>query len=912
MSTPTMLVNLGPGGMPVARRQMIDDMATTDQQHHLPSPAFRGGPGGPGINQHQLEYPQSRSSMSSAGSLNRPSSRTSTSSGEANSRSSAMHSPSSKLSFFGGRKKKQQVMDEEYDDFDDDKQIYASQGDISVSMKDLSGLRDRDRYPTMGNDPSAGRTMSMISSFDTTPIIPMLGQAEYRKTMSSHRNQVLRSDYPPGPMMNAGLPNGFSPHTHHGSPPFAPHGRAMPSQEMARMRNMPNAAGPQTAYDYSHSKPVGPGALAAQGRSMSLGFTGGPSPKGMGPRQGNMYPQHHAPSDLLPAYGTPPLGPVDERRSNSSERTLNGARGISPSDQSYTSMANRPHPTTASLEPLQSHLEHPRSGSRSSSKTGSSYPADNSMSRPNSQSLTSSSSSTSSSPSLESGSTVSLKPTESHSTSAREPVVTKTIGVGTDHIETKDRATSPLPSRLEAHEANVLPNQEILDSIPTQTPPVGIMQDDQNIDLVERASSPISVSPQLSDSGHSLARSTPTSSSQRSPVLTQHMDDLKEQNLSLLNEVRLVTSELADSIRRELDIPESVDLEPYAGLTDVEDLSLNHLERAKMVIHFQAQLDLERRKRQFAEDKLRSSSEAHSSTNLEQLYGVVDLDHRLASVQNQLSRKEVENEEMRRELENMKEKFHELELETAGLKTGTIPELQSHVQDLELLTAAGNPIELLQNIEELKVENKKLTSIIEENSSRGPIAEKVKTIESQRDALRDALRSLRERKDHEIRQYAAKVRQLDSKLEKERLVNNQLQRKCVQGLLTTSALSSPAVDSFGTSDNFHLQLPSRSQVGSHSSPDLPLSKSDKRDSPARNLSPIIILPFNTPSPAPSPVIEIGKDPSWVGSSHREHLPDAKFSNLSAGDGESSPRSGVSLSLPNGRTEQLPLFLAGLS
>lgn len=910
MSAPTMLANIGPGGMPMARRQMIDDMGMTDQQHHLPSPAFRGGPGGPGVNQHQLEYPHSRSSMSSAGSLNRPSSRTSISSGEANSRSPAMQSPSSKLSFFGGRKKKQQVVDEGYDDFDDEKEEYTNQGDVSVSMKDLSGLRDRDRYPTMGNDPNAGRTMSMTSTFDTTPIIPMLGQSDYRKNVSSHRNQMLRSDYPPGPMMNAGPPNGFPPPTHHGSPPFGPHGRAMSPQEMARLRNMSNSVGPQPAYDHSHPKPIGPGALAAQGRSMSLGLPGGPSPKGMGPRQGNMYPQHHAPPDLLPPHGTPPLGPVEERRSNSSERVFNGGRGISPSDQSYGSMPNKPQPNIASLEPSQSHLEHPRSGSRSSSKTAS-YPADDSMSRPNSQSLTSSSSS---SPSLESGSTIPFKPTELLSTSVREPVVTKTIGVGTDHIETIDRATSPLLMSLESHEAKVLPNQEILETIPTQTPPVGIMQDDQNIDLVERASSPIPVSPQFSDSGHVLARSTPTSTPQPSPVLTQHMDDLKEQNLSLLNEVRLVTSELADSIRRELGIPESLDLETDTGLNNIEDLSMNHLERAKMVVHFQAQLDLERRKRQIAEDKLRSLSGVHSSTNLEQLYGVVDLDHRLASVENQLSRKELENDEMREELEDMKEKFHELELETAALKTGTIPELQSHVQDLELLTAAGNPIELLQNIEELKVENKKLTSIIEENSSRGPIAEKVKTIESQRDALRDALRSLRERKDHEIRQYAAKVRQLDSKLEKERLVNSQLQRKYVQGLITTSALSSPAVDSFGTAgDNFHLQLPSRSRLGSHSSPQLPLFNSEKRDSPARTLSPIIILPFSTPSPAPSPVIEIGKDPSWVSSSHREHLPDTtKFSSLGTGDSDSSPRGGLSLSLPNGRTEQLPLSLAGLS
>lgn len=272
---------------------------------------------------------------------------------------------------------------------------------------------------------------------------------------------------------------------------------------------------------------------------------------------------------------------------------------------------------------------------------------------------------------------------------------------------------------------------------------------------------------------------------------TREVSELRSMNKTLLDEIRLVTGELADAIRRELGVsdvgeyvspPSSPEDNNSGGVS--RRASLAPAQRAQKMVLLQTQLDLERRKRRLAEGR------APELAN----YNAAELEAQLAERERLLRNEQRETALLRDKITSMTSEMEELQLETSQLKNGILPELKSHVADLEVLTAAGNPIELLKEIEELKVENKKLQNLVNENSTRGPIGEKIKTVEGQRDALRTALRNLRERNDHEVRQATDRVRQLETKLERERLVNAQLQRKIAQ----TRSVSSPMSDSFKT------------------------------------------------------------------------------------------------------------------
>lgn len=89
--------------------------------------------------------------------------------------------------------------------------------------------------------------------------------------------------------------------------------------------------------------------------------------------------------------------------------------------------------------------------------------------------------------------------------------------------------------------------------------------------------------------------------------------------------------------------------------------------------------------------------------------------------------------------------------------------------------------------------------------------EKILAIEGQRDALREALRSQRERKDHEIKTLSERVRQLEHRLEKERHATVSVQQKLLNlpsssgpsslPLTSTSSSVSIATGSAGSGTN---------------------------------------------------------------------------------------------------------------
>lgn len=692
----------------------------------------------------------------------------------------------------------------DYEDNDDD----AGDGaniDTSMTQMDINsitGLRDRDRYPTVQKDsPSSpnpggaggagGRTMSISSTmssgyFDTAPIIPTFRGTngnqtnnQYRKNLTNARKAAFRtSDIPP-----------FAPGS---GPPMSPqqqppHGRG--SMMNPQYRPPPPPGGPpRPSYGAS------PRLNSMSGPPPSVDFTGQGGPNGRAMSLTAGVPPGFAPPGAK-------AGPPAQRSSRPPSRMS--------SQQQF--MTNGLQQMQLATSPLPNYK-------RVSAST---------MTDP--INIATSSSTGHSSPSM-SNSTVDL-------------------GVQTDDTSL---STSSSPYVL---------------------PPLSGVNNDVDANGHAKSLTPVILSP----------------ADQRS--LTEkdnHISELEAMNKSLLDEVRLVTGELSDSIRRELGLAQLDDSERDEQGRDATSLALK-------ISTLESQLDLERRKRLLAESKLQSAGH----TSYLEGYDMIEIERELAERDRLFQNEQRENELLRENISKLSGEFEDLQLESNQLKTGILPELRSHVEDLELLTAAGNPIELLKQIEELKVENKKIQSLMEENSTRGPLGEKLKAVEQQRDVLREALRSLRERKDHEVRQTADRVRQLESKLEKEKVLSNQMQRKLVQ---TRAAASSPINPTFPVISSKHSSSSSANNSGSEiispsrdeyfDASSVGAAGHQQRSASGSLHPPSFAFETSERTRSASPVsFEISHEPTWLDSDSRYGRPRQTL-----------------LNMPKNRTEHMPLSL----
>lgn len=689
--------SFGPGGMPRARRQLFDDQLipeepTLAQMQPKYSPNF-----GQGYYPQQQPYPQQpyRSSQSSLG-IARPSSSNS------NRISSATSATSSKLSFFSGFKKKNQ------DDFDkDDGELVdypgSFNGDASatISMNQIGSLRDRDRYPSltsespsMSGQNNTGRTMSLrsMSNFDTTPIIPTFtstpnggkSQAKmYRQSIANSHRQMLRGEgYPIPPPSNANFQQ-----------PYSPPDKSMPNGPVDSVRARSASS---LGYHYQQPRPS-----EFAGRAMSMG--------------GNGY-----------VRGPPPVNGNSRPMARRSFPNQYGTNGPNPNSSSGRPPINNQHPPMH----IQS-SQGPGYGinpgyvvrSRSiSSKSNSPNSSPNTMSRPNSgQTLPSTA-----------DEMFGQKPVSSH------PIVKGEIN---DSVSaTNGGQHSSVPNK--AYSRSGLVN--------TATP-CAQKTDEKSHSSAERAGSTDSSSScdgdellENSSNGTCVSSESKTTSQAFSKQDKVANDDLVKRNIALLDEVRLVTSELADSIRYELGIPESVEIEPRTTDTTIDNLMMSRQERVSLIVSFQNKLDVERRQRVVAEEILQA---AYSNSTFKLAYDAIELERRAALSEQKLQNALQENSIMAKELKQLRKKLSTLEAGSDKLEESSDGE--------ELSEEAGTAIK--PETKPVAVKRKPVSNI-----------ENIEAIESQRDALREALRSLRERKDHELKLSTERIRQLEEKLEKEK------------------------------------------------------------------------------------------------------------------------------------------------
>ncbi|CAN6675021.1 hypothetical protein TRVA0_079S00232 [Trichomonascus vanleenenianus] len=869
-------MSFGPGGMPRSRQQQeFDEMLTMAPEAPMVA---------------SQNYERSATMMSSR------SGRTSAGGGRTNTMTSfsrRVSASSSKSNLFSNWGRKRKEADDT--DFMGDDEIYddgygAPSGpggggkklnDIpGVAMNDLSSIRDRDRYPTMaGQEPKIGdgRAMSITSmsgGFDTTPIIPTFAAEgsgkQYRKNLVNTRKHALRTSdgvsYPP--IMQNGMP--------HAMPPGPPQG---PPLQNNRFR--------------------GPGPGSPPGRSNS----------GMGQYPPIMMDQRPPPRERAMTMGSGPRPP----------NNIPGYDGIrSPPLGNYppAQMQPRGQRMSAGRPPMMMNEmmipEHPRMPMVS---TGIMTEA------------------------LEENDTPKQEPRKpqmvDNSTMVDNPVIEPVeLEPRPEMVDNSTMVDSPVPETVE-HITEMMSNSTMVES-PEMVSSSTMVETRQMVN-----SSTMVEAPQKNEDRHIDLGPATISDTTITPITTNDIATLPQlptgfapvsqevahMNKSLLNEIRLVTTELADAIRRELRVDEMDSASSSSTTTSPDDNNNEHAARALQIVQLQNELDAERRKRLIAESYLQKDPQMIKLLN--GTYDKLELETKLTEKDRLLQNEKLETAMLNENLAALNAQYEALQEETNQLKNGILPELKSHVQDLEVLTAAGNPIELLKQIEELKVENKKMQKLVEENSTRGPIGEKIKEVQSQRDALREALRSLRERKDHEIRQSTDRVRHLESRLEKEKLVVHQLQRKIVQTSFAAAVVRSASSPVNGTFLGKHHATSSTSTIGSSASVDVnpntlppPASGSIYKhrgmgsfsgSTPALHSQTLTVdSAYNHQSisrpNSPSPVsFEISQEPAWLDYVDASKLP-SKYQRES-----NNHASSASLSLPNGRSEVLPLSLgsAGL-
>lgn len=263
--------------------------------------------------------------------------------------------------------------------------------------------------------------------------------------------------------------------------------------------------------------------------------------------------------------------------------------------------------------------------------------------------------------------------------------------------------------------------------------------------------------------------------------------DLVKRNMDLLDEVRLVTSELADSIRSEFDLPEFSKLELETADMNKDNLMMNRQERVTLLVSMQEKLDTERRQRLVAEEILET---AYSNSTFKSAYDAIELERRAALSEQKLQNALVTNKIMATKMDRLRNKLSEL-----GVSLDDSDQFDDDtlgkVTDVDTKLAVENP-----------GQGTSLSS-----------AERIKTVEAERDALREALRALRERKDQELKESTQCINQLELKLQQEK--NNSVTNNADN--YRTMPNSSPLIDSsFLTRDSPSPLSQSQIQKGDYS------------------------------------------------------------------------------------------------
>lgn len=267
--------------------------------------------------------------------------------------------------------------------------------------------------------------------------------------------------------------------------------------------------------------------------------------------------------------------------------------------------------------------------------------------------------------------------------------------------------------------------------------------------------------------------------SKETPVLSNRLNlsveqlGILESNQSLINELQLMTNELTDSIQREVKLEN--DLRNYKlniniPVENSDELIKEIREKSNSIAELMTLLNHERRQRNIAEEHVimweRQNGQAQNSLDWD--YQKSNMETELLTKQETINQQQQLIYQFDNEKLKLKKKYQKLEEEKLRLSETVVPDLTNEIEVLRNRDLNNNK-KYQDVINSLRQENETLKYHAQDKSNN--------LVESQRDALRDALKSLKEQSVKDQRIANEKLAHMDDKVAKLTELNEKLQRK---------------------------------------------------------------------------------------------------------------------------------------
>lgn len=261
-------------------------------------------------------------------------------------------------------------------------------------------------------------------------------------------------------------------------------------------------------------------------------------------------------------------------------------------------------------------------------------------------------------------------------------------------------------------------------------------------------------------------------------------------NNDLLNELQLVTTELASSIKRELSLENKLKGSGQNGgqLNNSSNGYDSHenviLEKLKIISELQEKLNTERRLRFISEEHALLMEHGQSPSPLKlnyeknemykQLLYKNDMVNQLQDKLDELTSKQKHYNEGD---ENVLDKYNELVKENFNLKFNVVPGLERQINELTLSANSGNLNKqfALQNTSYSGEE----TSATDHDGSEAESELKleINALKSQRDELREVISKLMSSQQYEAKLAQDKIKNLETKLKDVKSINDKLSKR---------------------------------------------------------------------------------------------------------------------------------------
>ncbi|VEU21698.1 DEKNAAC102426 [Brettanomyces naardenensis] len=268
-----------------------------------------------------------------------------------------------------------------------------------------------------------------------------------------------------------------------------------------------------------------------------------------------------------------------------------------------------------------------------------------------------------------------------------------------------------------------------------------------------------------------------------SPDLREYMNPsqlgvLNDSN-ELMKELQIVSTELAGSISREFALESKMRSNiPLDGPT------VKETETSAKLSELVATLAEERWKRYATEELLFKMSHGVSeNSQLADLgYKNSALRKRVLELEEGLRSDKTIMEMLKEEKNSLKAKLDDVSRKYRNLTNNVVPELKNQVEILSNSKAPQNSLE--ERLASLRLENGSLKQLQISGSDEATV------LKSQRDSLREALKSMKAQRDMDFRMNAEKIKLQEQMVNKLSLLNSELSRKLLTaGLISESELS---------------------------------------------------------------------------------------------------------------------------